>query len=83
MLCRCCGKRRVVGVDISDLNVNEALSIGRRRAEAFAQQLRDCLDELGMQPWETLQFLKNRMYMSTELNRFYGYIPSWCSYGRS
>ena len=54
VLCRCCGKRRVVCVDISDLNVNEALSVGRSRAEAFAQQLRDSLNELSMQPWETL-----------------------------
>ena len=73
----------MVRVDISDLNVNEALSVGRRRAEAFAQQFRDCLDELGMQPWETLQFLKYSMYMSTELNHFGENIPSWCSYGRS
>ena len=72
MLCRCCGKGRVIRVDISDLNVDEALSIGRSRAETFAQQLRDSLDKLGMQPWETLQFLKNRVYVSTELNRFWG-----------
>jgi hypothetical protein len=61
MLCRCRGKRRVVRVDISDLNVDEALSVGRSRAEAFTQQLRDSLNELGMQPWKTLEFLTSRM----------------------
>jgi hypothetical protein len=48
MLCRCRGKRRVVRVDISDLNVDETLGVGRSRAEAFTQQLGDCLDKLGM-----------------------------------
>ena len=64
MLCRCCGKRRVVRVDISDLNVDEALGVGRSRAEAFTQQLRDSLDKLGMQPWKTLEFLTSRVYVS-------------------
>ena len=75
MLCRCCGKGRVIRVDISDLNIDETLSVGRSRAEAFTQQLRDSLDKLGMQPWETLQFLKNGVYVSTELNRFWGIHP--------
>jgi hypothetical protein len=48
----------VVGVDIGDLNVDKALSVGRSGAEAFAQKLRDGLDELCMQPWETLEFLR-------------------------
>jgi hypothetical protein len=64
MLCRCCGKRRVVRVDISNLNVDEALGVGRSRAEAFTQQLRDGLDKLGMQPWKTLEFLASRVYVS-------------------
>jgi len=38
----------VVRVDISDLDVDEALCVGRCRAEAFAQQLRDGLYELRM-----------------------------------
>ncbi len=60
----------MVRVDIGDLNVDEALSVGRSWAEAFAQKLRDGLNELGMQPWETLEFLAN--IRSAELNRFWG-----------
>lgn len=56
-MCRCCRKCRVVRVDISDLNVDKALGVGRSWAEAFTQQLGDSLDELGMQPWKTLKFL--------------------------
>ena len=31
------GKRRVVRVDISDLDIDKALCVGRSRAKAFAQ----------------------------------------------
>ena len=56
-LCRCRSERRVIRVNIRDLNFNEALCVCRRRAQALAQQFRYSLDELRMQPRETLQFL--------------------------
>jgi hypothetical protein len=63
VLCRCRGKPRVVCVDISDLNIDEALSVSRSRAEAFTQQLRNRLDKLGMQPWKTLEFLTSKVFV--------------------
>jgi hypothetical protein len=67
VLCRRCGKSRVVRVGIRDLNIDEALSVGRSRAEAFTQQLRDRLNKLGMRPLKTLEFLTSRgVCMSAE-----------------
>ena len=56
-LCRCRGERGVIRVDIRDLNFDQALRVCRRRAQALAQQLRYGLNELRVQPRETLQFL--------------------------
>jgi hypothetical protein len=53
----------VVRVDVRDLDLNEALCVGRRRTQALAQQFRHRLDKLRMQPWEALQFLV-RAHMS-------------------
>ena len=54
---RCRGERKVIRIDIRDLNCDEALRVCRRRAQVLAKQLRESLDELRVQPPETLQFL--------------------------
>lgn len=56
-LCRCRGERRVICVNVRDLNIDKALCVCRRGAQAFAQQLRNSLHELCVQPREALQFL--------------------------
>ena len=46
--------------DSDNLNFDEALRVCRRRAQAGAQQLRDSLGKLRLQPRETLQFLVHK-----------------------
>ena len=47
----------MIRIDVRDLNVNKTLRVRRRRAQALAQEFRHRLDELCVQPRETLQFL--------------------------
>jgi hypothetical protein len=57
MLCCCCGERRVIRVDVRNLNIDQALRVRGRRAQALAQQFRHRLNKLCVQPQEVLQFL--------------------------
>lgn len=47
----------MIRVDVRGLNCDERLDVFRGRSESFPQQLRDDLDQLGVQSRITLQFL--------------------------
>lgn len=51
-------KGRMICVDVCCLNSDQALRIFRRRTEAFAQELRNDVNELRMQTGKPLQFLR-------------------------
>ena len=50
-------ERGVVRVDVRGLDVDQALGIVRRGPEAFAEELGDDFDELGVQSGEPLELL--------------------------
>jgi hypothetical protein len=50
-------KSRMICINVCRLDLNQTLGIFRRRTESFAQQFGDNLDNLGMQPRESLKFL--------------------------
>lgn len=55
----------MIRVDVRDLNIDKTLRVRRRRAQALAQEFRHRLDELCVQPRETLQFLVLRCHVSS------------------
>jgi len=50
-------KRGMVGVDVRGLNIDEALSVIRGRTQPLPQQLRNDVDNSGMEAREPLEFL--------------------------
>jgi len=51
-------KRGMVGIDVCRLNINEALRIIRGRSQPLSQQLRNNIDNPGMETREPLEFLR-------------------------
>ena len=48
----------MIGIDISGLNLDQALRIFSRGAQSLSEQFRHNLYQLSMQPWESLKVLE-------------------------
>jgi len=57
-------KRGMVGVDVCGLDINQTLCVIRGRSQPLSQQLRNNVDNTGMEAREPLEFL--RVTLSTD-----------------
>jgi len=66
-------KRRMVGVDLCGLNINETLHIIRGRSQHLSQQLRNNVDNPGMEAREPLEFLRVTLSINRTLQHIRAY----------